>query len=73
MRGAEVVTTILINPIREDPWGALIANIVLTTRRLLRKSEARASEFIAEVNRVNARPGGWKKAAPALPQRYSVP
>ena len=41
LRCGEVVTAILRDASREDPWGALIAGTILKTRRMLMKSEER--------------------------------
>ena len=72
MRCAEVVTTILMNPIREDPWGSLTANIILKTRRLLRKSEARVvlSQRRSIESKSNQVDG--EKLPLAQPLRYSA-
>ena len=46
MRCAEVVTALLTDPARFDPWGAFIFASLMKCRRLLRKSERRATNFL---------------------------
>ena len=46
IRCAEVVMAILGDPIRDDPWGAMIANTLLATRRILRKDEDRLRKYL---------------------------
>ena len=43
---------ILRDASREDPWGALIANTILKTRRLVRKSTARCENFFRDITRM---------------------
>ena len=49
LRCGENVSAILSDASREDPWGALIANTMLKTRRLLRKSDERRNKFIEDI------------------------
>ena len=45
MRCKEVVLAILNNPTKMDPWGAIIMNILITTRRTLLRAQHRAEQF----------------------------
>jgi hypothetical protein len=52
LRCGEVVTAILRDASREDPWGALIAGTILKTRRMLMKSEERRRTFFDDITRI---------------------
>jgi hypothetical protein len=48
VRCAEAVLAVTSNPIRQDPWGALLAGTILRAARLLKKSAARAEKFLED-------------------------
>ena len=49
IRCAEIVVTVLTDPVRFDPWGAFLHSSLMKCRRLLRKSEERATAFLSSV------------------------
>ena len=48
-RCPEVVMAILSDPIRDDPWGAMIVNALLAARRILRKDADRLDGFLGYI------------------------
>ena len=44
--------TILGDPIRDDPWGAMIANSLLAARRVLRKDTGRLEGFLGYIAKI---------------------
>ena len=55
MKCAEIVTTFLRNAATEDPWGALITNTVMTSRRLIEKDACRKAFSFDELARLATR------------------
>ena len=49
MRCGEVVTAVLNDPTKLDPWAACIAKVILNVRRILTKSKKRLLQFIETV------------------------
>ena len=48
MRCAEVLMSVITNPTRTDPWGAVTYQNIMNARRLLRKSDTRARRLCAD-------------------------
>ena len=65
LRCAEVVTGLVMNPVREDPWGAMVTDIAMTSRRILRKGGPRRDEFMRNLAKMAAKPDEWHKAMPS--------
>ena len=68
LRCGEIVSAILRDASREDPWGALISNTVLKTRRLLRKSAERCDNFFKDITRMAEKLAAGSTKAPSLDQ-----
>lgn len=49
MRCGEIVTAVLNDPTKLDPWAACIAKVILNVRRMLMKSKKRLLQFIETV------------------------
>jgi len=49
MRSPEIITGILVDPLKVDPWAATIAKIIMNIKRILSKSDERHYQFIQTV------------------------
>jgi hypothetical protein len=46
MRCPEIVMGVICNPVRHDPWGAILAHTLLKTRRMWDKDKSRLKKFL---------------------------
>ena len=49
MRCAEYVLTVVGDPVRDDPWGALIFDTIMNCRRAISKNFVRCEKFIGSI------------------------